>query len=72
MLATDRAVQEAIAAAFGEQVRLADGRIDRAALGGIVFADPAALALLESDRPSGRARAAGGAGCRQSRAGDHD
>ena len=48
ILATDRAVQEAIAAAFGEQVRLADGRIDRAALGGIVFADPAALALLES------------------------
>ena len=38
----------AIAAAFGSDVVLADGTLDRAALGRIVFADPAALLLLEA------------------------
>ena len=33
---------------FGPAVRAADGRIDRPALGGIVFADPAALKDLEA------------------------
>jgi len=36
-----------VVARFGEGVRGADGRIDRAALAAIVFADPAALADLE-------------------------
>ncbi len=39
--------RDAVAAAFGESVRRADGSIDRRALGRIVFADPAALARLE-------------------------
>ena len=39
--------RDAVAAAFGESVRRADGSIDRRAVGRIVFADPAALALLE-------------------------
>jgi dephospho-CoA kinase len=38
---------DAVVAAFGESVRRADGSIDRRAVGRIVFADPAALALLE-------------------------
>lgn len=38
----------AIVDAFGEGVVLADGALDRAALGRIVFADPAALRLLEA------------------------
>ena len=33
---------------FGPEVRAADGRIDRPKLGGIVFADPAALRELEA------------------------
>src|ERR1700719_3421917 len=33
---------------FGEGIRQADGAIDRAALGAIVFADPAARADLEA------------------------
>jgi dephospho-CoA kinase len=33
---------------FGPEVRAADGRIDRPQLGGIVFADPAALRELEA------------------------
>ena len=33
---------------FGPEVRAADGRIDRPRLGGIVFADPAALKDLEA------------------------
>jgi dephospho-CoA kinase len=36
-----------ISAAFGEHVIRADGSVDRAALGQIVFSDPAALARLE-------------------------
>lgn len=37
-----------IVARFGPEVRAADGRIDRPRLGGIVFADPAALKDLEA------------------------
>ena len=37
-----------IVARFGPEVRAADGRIDRPRLGGIVFADPAALRDLEA------------------------
>ncbi len=39
---------EAVVAAFGAGVLTADGRLDRAALGRTVFADPAALKRLES------------------------
>ena len=39
---------EAVIAAFGEGLRAADGGLDRAALGRIVFADPAALRRLEA------------------------
>ena len=39
---------ERIVQRFGTDVRAADGRIDRARLGGIVFADPAALRDLET------------------------
>ncbi len=38
----------AVYARFGEGLRAADGSLDRAALGRIVFADPAALQELES------------------------
>jgi len=38
----------AIVAAFGPEVLGADGEIDRSRLGAVVFADPAALARLES------------------------
>ncbi len=38
---------DAIVTAFGAEVRTADGRLDRAALGRIVFRDPEALARLE-------------------------
>ncbi len=41
-------VHEAILARFGDRVRAADGTLDRAALGRIVFADQAALQALES------------------------
>jgi dephospho-CoA kinase len=37
-----------IVARFGPEVRASDGRIDRPRLGGIVFADPAALQDLEA------------------------
>ncbi len=47
LLNGDPAVQQAVAQAFGADVRRADGRIDRAALGAIVFNDPAALGRLE-------------------------
>ena len=43
----DTAVQEAIEARFGAEVRREDGRINRPALGQIVFNDPAALRDLE-------------------------
>ncbi len=39
---------EAVVAAFGEGVRASDGRLDRAALGRIVFADPVERARLEA------------------------
>jgi len=39
---------DAVAAAFGPGVLRRDGSLDRAALGRIVFADPAALARLEA------------------------
>jgi dephospho-CoA kinase len=39
---------EAVLAAFGPEVRNADGGLDRAALGRLVFADPAALRRLEA------------------------
>ena len=42
-----QAALEAVIAAFGPEVRLPDGSLDRAALGRIVFADPAALGRLE-------------------------
>ncbi|MGH2537447.1 MAG: dephospho-CoA kinase [Candidatus Promineifilaceae bacterium] len=41
------AIQQAIVALFGPAVGRPDGRIDRAALGEIVFRDPAALKRLE-------------------------
>lgn len=47
LLDGDQAIQEAVTAAFGAGVRLADGRIDRAALGRIVFGDPEMLRRLE-------------------------
>lgn len=43
----DTSMQAAIAVAFGPQVRLPDGRINRAALGELVFKDPGALKDLE-------------------------
>jgi dephospho-CoA kinase len=39
---------DAVLAAFGPEVRGADGELDRAALGRLVFADPAALRRLEA------------------------
>jgi dephospho-CoA kinase len=48
LLEGDDAIQAAVADAFGPSVRRPDGRIDRAALGAIVFSDPAALARLEA------------------------
>ena len=42
------AVRDAVAARFGEGVRAADGSIDRAALGRVVFEDSAALQDLEA------------------------
>ena len=47
LLATDAAIQSAVVAAFGPGVRRADGGIDRAALGGIVFGDADRLRQLE-------------------------
>jgi dephospho-CoA kinase len=48
LLATDTAVQQAIRERFGDAVFSADHQINRAALGRIVFADPAALRALEN------------------------
>jgi len=47
LLDGDAAIQAAVAEAFGPAVRRADGRIDRAALGRLVFGNPAALRRLE-------------------------
>lgn len=48
ILNDDTAVQEAIAARFGDSVHDGEGRINRPALGAIVFSDPAALQALEA------------------------
>lgn len=48
LIAGSGELREAIADAFGEAVLAPEGTIDRRALGTIVFADPAALARLES------------------------
>ena len=47
LLATDAAIQSVVVAAFGPGVRRADGGIDRAVLGGIVFGDADRLRQLE-------------------------
>lgn len=47
LLDGDAAIQAAVAEAFGPEVRRADGRIDRAALGRLVFGDAARLRILE-------------------------
>jgi dephospho-CoA kinase len=47
LYASSSALQEAIAAAFGPQVRRPDGGIDRRALGARVFRDPVALQQLQ-------------------------
>ncbi len=44
---TDEEMQAALAVAFGSEIRREDGRIDRKALGKIVFEDPTALQDLE-------------------------
>lgn len=44
----DEGIQQKIGEVFGDEVRLPDGRVDRAALGKIVFANPEKLAQLES------------------------
>ena len=43
---------DAVVARFGSDLLRADGSLDRAALGRMVFADPAALARPRGDRPS--------------------
>ncbi|WP_420640916.1 dephospho-CoA kinase [Candidatus Leptofilum sp.] len=48
LMDTDTTMQAAIAVAFGSDVRLADGRIDRKKLSDVVFNDPAALQDLEA------------------------
>lgn len=48
MMAPGAPLTESIIARFGEQFRLADGSLDRTALGRHVFSDPAALAELEA------------------------
>jgi dephospho-CoA kinase len=46
--APGEAAHDEVLTAFGEEVRSADGTLDRAALGRIVFADPARLRALEA------------------------
>lgn len=48
LLDGDAAIQTAVADAFGPGVRRADGRIDRAALGAIVYGDAEQLGRLEA------------------------
>lgn len=48
LLDGDIAIQEAVAAEFGPDVRYADGRVNRGAVGAIVFEDPDALRRLEA------------------------
>jgi dephospho-CoA kinase len=47
LLNGNKVIQEAVEDTFGQEVRLADGRIDRAVLGRIVFDDQPALRRLE-------------------------
>jgi dephospho-CoA kinase len=47
LLDGDAAIQAAVAEVFGPEVRQADGRIDRATLGRLVFGDAERLAQLE-------------------------
>lgn len=47
LLQRDEDIQAAVVVAFGPEVRLPDGRIDRAAVGRIVFGDEQALRRLE-------------------------
>jgi dephospho-CoA kinase len=59
LLADDRGVREAVTSAFGAGVLDADGRIDRARLGELVFDDPQRLRALEAIvHPPVRARLA--------------
>ena len=48
LMASDANMQAAIGVAFGPEVRRSDGRIDRQALGDIVFSDPEAMRDLEA------------------------
>lgn len=48
LLDGDPEIQATVAEVFGPEVRRSDGRIDRPALGQIVFNDPAALRRLEA------------------------
>lgn len=48
LLDEDTAIQTEVVEAFGPDVRRADGRIDRPALGRLVFSDPARLRRLET------------------------
>ena len=48
LMDNDATMQAAIAVAFGADVRREDGRINRARLGEIVFADPSAMRDLEA------------------------
>ena len=48
LMDNDATMQAAIAVAFGEDVRREDGRINRAKLGQIAFADPTAMQDLEA------------------------
>lgn len=48
LYAAGTAMCDAVVAEFGASVRAADGGIDRARLGGIVFSDPARLKALEA------------------------
>lgn len=47
LLQRDEGIQTAVIAAFGPEIRLADGRIDRAALGRLVFGNESRLQQLE-------------------------
>lgn len=48
LMDSDTNLQAALAVAFGSEVRKANGRIDRRALGKVVFSDPEALKDLEA------------------------
>jgi dephospho-CoA kinase len=48
VMAPGGAAYDAVVAAFGARILAPDGRIDRAALGGLVFSDPAARSRLDA------------------------